>query len=324
MKCRNLKTCVTKASDQGVIGAKGVKRLLNDKDAEIKTKYDDYSVDELKEALKNTFFYAGEFSNADMEEMDQIMAALDRKEPLDPLYTAEESLKQFKETYSEELSSIGVRKTEEVMQEIPAADSNAVCSGSEAKAVRLVRRRRLLRTAVVAAAIVMILVAIAATASALGYNLFGWVPKWNSDVLSFGEEGNAPNELYDSSPIVVALAKLGIDEPLYPHWLPEGFELDASIIETEPVFLHEGYCNGSRYLTISIQPSSSANMIIFEKDTSPLTEYVKGNVVHFIFFDDDQITASWHTGNYIVYFSGNVSIDETERIIDSIYDEVKP
>ena len=318
-----MKSYVTKAPDHGVIGAKGVKRLLNDKDAEIKTKYDDLSVDELKEALKNTFFYSGEFSDADMEEMDQIMSALDRKDPLEPLYTAEESLKQFQEAYGEELSSLGVRNTEEVMKETPAADLDVVCSVSEVKTVRPVRRRRLLRVALVAAATIVILFAIAATASAMGYNILGWVPKWNNDVLGFGEnESPEPNALHDTRVIPAALEQMEINEPLYPSWLPEGFKIHYSEIELDPFFLHEGYSDGERYLTITIQPSSSTENIVFEKDTSPLSEYSKGNVVHYIFVDDNQVTASWQTDNYIVYITGNLSTEEIKRIIDSVY-EVK-
>ena len=296
--------------------------MQNDKDTEIKTKYDNYSVDELKAALKNYFFFSGEFSEADMEEMNQIMAVLDRKEPISSLYTAEESLMRFQETYDEELSSLGVRKTEEVIEEKPAAELEPVSSISEAAPVRPVRRRRLIRIALVAVAVVMILFAAAATASALGVNLFGWIPKWNDEVLGFGEnESPEPNELHDSSPIVVTLAQLGIDEPLYPHWMPEGFRFDVSAIQTEPLLLHEGYCNGDRYLTISIQPSSWGNSIVFQKDATPLVEYIKNNTIHYVFSDEDQLTASWHTDDYIVFITGNISIEEMERIIDSIYEE---
>ena len=297
--------------------------MQNDMDTEIKTKYDNYSVDELKAALKNYFFFSGEFSDADMEEMNQIMAVLDRKEPISSLYTAEESLMRFQETYGEELSSLGVRNTEEVIEEKPAAELEPVSSISEAAPVRAVRHRRLSRTVLVAAAVVVILVAAAATASALGVNLFGWIPKWNDEVLGFGEnESPEPNELHDTYKIPAALKELGIEEPLYPTWVPEGFKMDFSVIEKNPVFLHEGFSNGDHYLTITIQPSSSTEDIVFEKDDSPLSKYLKNNVVHYIFADENQVTASWHTDNYIVYITGNISIEETERIIDSVY-EVK-
>ena len=302
--------------------------MANDKDTEIRSRYDDYTVEELKEAYQTIFLYSSEYSDADLAEMDEILAVLKKKNPVSRKYTTEESWALFQETYSEELSRLGVPGTEEVMQVNPQADADVIQtipkveSISEDKAPRPMRHRRLLRTAVVAAVIVVILVAAAATAYAMGYDIFGWVPKWNDDVLSFGEdESPEPNELHDTYKIPAALEQLGIDEPLYPTWLPEGFKLTAAIAETDPVFLHEGYSDGERYFTITIQPSSSTNMIVFEKDATPLTEYIKSNVVHYVFADDNQITVSWQTEDYIVYITGNISIEEAERIIDSVYGE---
>ena len=192
------------------------------KDTEIKTIYDDLSVDELKEALKNIFFYAGEFTDADMEEMNKIMTVLERKEPTPPMYTAEESWKRFQETYSDELSALGVHNTEEVMQEKASAGSETVVSITEASTVRPVRRRKLLRIAAIAAAIVVIFVAATATASAMGYNIFGWVLKLNDDTIQFVPDDSTVTTSLD---IPAALKQLGVEGPIYPTWLPEGFVL---------------------------------------------------------------------------------------------------
>ena len=297
--------------------AKEVKSVLNDQDTDIKTKYDDFSVDELKAALKNIFFYRGEFSDADMEEMNQIMAALDKKEPISPMYSAEESLKRFQETYGEELSSLGVQNTEEVVEEIPAADSDVVGSGSKAETVRPARVRKLLRTAVFAAAIIVILVAIAATASALGYNLFGWIPKWNKDVLTFGEESSS-NDLHDISRIATMLEQLGIDEPLYPTWLPNGFKLKDTIIESDPVFLHEGFSDGDRYLSITIEPVATAKTYVYQKEDSVPLEYLSNDITFYIVSDNGRYTAIWKTNNHSVYIVGNITLDELKMILDSV------
>lgn len=288
------------------------------KDTEIKTIYDDLSVDELKEALKNIFFYAGEFTDADMEEMNKIMTVLERKEPSSPMYSAEESWKRFQETYSDELSALGVHNTEEVMQEIPMAVSEVGRSISEAETVRPVRRRKLLRIGLVAAIMVVIILAAAVTASAFGYNLFGWVPKWNDDVLGFGEDEPSPNALHDSSQIVAALEELGIDEPLYPMWLPDGFKRDFFVIEKDPVFLHEGYAKDDRYLSITIEPSDSAKTYVYEKeDTAPL-EYTSNDITYYIIFDNGQYTAVWTTEHYTAYIMGNITLDDMKQILDSI------
>lgn len=286
-------------------------------------------MEELKEAYQTIFLYSSEYSDADLAEMDEILAVLKKKNPVPRKYTTEESWALFQETYSEELSRLGVPGTEEVMQVNPPADADVVQtipkakSISEDKAPRPMRGRRLLRTAMVAAVIVVILVAAAATAYAMGYDIFGWVPKWNNDVMGFGEdESPEPNELHVTRKIPAALEQLGIDEPLYPTWLPEGFRIDYSEIEMDPVFLHEGYSDGERYLSITIEPTPLSGTFVFEKDDSLPAEYVKENNIHYIFFDVGQITAVWQNENYSVCIVGNVSQSEIERIIDSVYEVV--
>ena len=295
--------------------------MLNDKDTEIKTKYDDLSVDELKEALKNTFFYAGEFSDADMEEMDQIMAALDRKEPLDPLYTAEESLKQFKEAYGEELSSLGVRNTEEVMQETPAADTDAVCSVSEVKTVRPMRRRRLLRVALVAAATIVILFAIAATASAMGYNILGWVPKWNESTIQYVPDVPEDSTAVTSLDIPTALKQLGVEEPLFPTWLPEGFILAEQQFRLDsPVVLYASYFFKDRTISIYIRSSEDGLSLAMEKNLGEPIEYVVHGISHFIYSNTYQTDSYWYSQGYCAKVYGDISLDEMKSIIDSVYD----
>ena len=205
------------------------------------------------------------------------------------------------------------------MQEKVPADSETVVSIPETSTVRPVRRRRLLRIGLVAAIMVIIILAATVTAYAFGYNLLGWVPKWNNDLLSFGEdESPEPNELHDSPQIAAALKELGINEPLYPTWLPEGFKLDYSVIETDPVFLHEGYAEGDRYLSITIEPSDSAKTYVYEKeDTAPL-EYTSNDISYYIIFDNEQYTAVWTTEHYSAYIMGNITLNDMKQILDTI------
>jgi hypothetical protein len=141
-------------------------------------------------------------------------------------------------------------------------------------------------------------------------------------VLSFGEEETASIDLHDSSQIPAALEQLGIDEPLYPTWLPEGFRMETWVIETDPIFLHESFFNGDRYLSITIEPTTTTNILVYQKDGKPMVEYTKNDITHYIFSDIDQITATWQTNNYSVCIVGNVSLDTIEKIIESVY-EVK-
>ena len=296
--------------------------MPNTKDAEIQSRYEDYSVEELREALNAIFDSTDDYSDSDVEQMDAIMAVLNKKNPLPRRYTAEESWKHFQENYREELSRLGVRNTGEVMEETQVADADVVRMVPEKEKARPVRHRKLMRFGLVAAAVIVLFIAAAATASALGYNLFGWVPRWNNEAFSFGGEEAKPNELSDSSPIAVALEQLGIHEPLYPTWLPEGFVSKTSIIQTDPIFLHEIYYAGDRSLSITIEPSSSSHTYTYQKeDESPL-EYYSNNILFYIVSDVDQYTAIWQSDNYAAYIMGNITLEEMKQIIDSV-SEVK-
>ena len=292
--------------------------MPNDKDAEIKSRYEDYSVEELKEAFQTIFLYTTDYSEADIEEMDKIVAVLKKKNPVPRKYTTEESWKLFQEMHEEELSRLGVHDAEEVVEEESAADTDAVQTTPTVEAMRPVRHRKWLRAGLFAAILAVLILAF--TVTALACNFFGWIPKWNNEALSFGEDKSEPNELSDSSPIAVTLAQLGIDEPLYPHWMPEGFRLTTSVIETDPLFLHESYFKGDQYLSITIEPASHLDVGVYEKDNEVPCEYSINNRVHYIVSDRDQYSATWDCGDLKVLVMGNVRLEEIKRIIDSFYE----
>lgn len=289
-----------------------------EKDTEIKSRYEDYSAEELKEALNAIFDSADEFSDADVEQMDEIMAVLNRKNPLPRRYTAEESLKHFLENHSEELSRLGVRNTGEVMEEEAVADADVVRIVSEKESSHPARLRKVLRVGLIAAVIAVVILAAAVTASAMGCDLFGWVPRWNGEAFSFGRESPEPNELHDTSKIVGALKELGVDSPIFPNWLPDDFVLTDFVIEKDPLFLHEIYFNGDRFLSITIEPSSSALTYIYQKEDTPPIEYYSNNTTFYIITDIDQYTAIWQTDHYAAYIVGNISLDEMKKIIGSV------
>ncbi len=90
---------------------------MSNKDTEIKSRYEDYSVEELQKAFKAAFLSSSEFSDADIEELDQIIDVLKRKHPVPRKFTTEESWKDFLKNHSEDFARIGIQNTEEVMKE---------------------------------------------------------------------------------------------------------------------------------------------------------------------------------------------------------------
>ena len=298
--------------------------MSKDKDTEIRSKYDDYSVDEPKAALNAIFDSTDEFSDSQVEEMDKIMAVLTKKNPLPHRYTAEESWKIFQETYSEELSRIGIRNTEEVMEEEPEATTvklpEAVMVKTPEEAVPIQKRgyRKLLHTALVAAAVIAAMVIITVSAAAAGINIWKWVQVRGEGTVRFVAEDAL------SKDIPAALKQAGVEVPLFPTWIPEGFLLhDQKINLDEPLLVHSAYAYRDKTLLISIRAihNDSLSGIIEIEEEDP-EEYLSNGIIHYMIPNYEQLVADWINSGYLVKISGNISIDELEHIIDSIYDEV--
>lgn len=302
--------------------------MSKDKDTEIRSKYDDYSVDELKAALNAIFDSTDEFSDSQVEEMERIMAVLTKKNPLPHRYTAEASWKIFQETYSEELSRIGIRNTEEVMEEEPEATTvklpEAVMVETPEEAAPIQKRgyRKLLHTALVAAAVIAAMVIITVSAAAAGINIWGWVPVWNNGTFQFVSEEAISSTSID---IPTALKQLGIREPMFPTWLPEGFVLyDQQIHLEDPIILYASYVYKDQTVIITIRELSDRSKTgkIEMDDVNPI-EYEKYGTTHYILTNLDAVVGTWYIDDYLVRISGNLTVENLERIIDSIYEVVK-
>ena len=280
------------------------------KDAEIGKKYDDLSPEELKEALKTACLYSDEINDDATAEIDRIMAALREKEPLEHETSAEEQWAVFRAEHREELSQLGVRKD----------DSDREVRPDPAVSGQKVRRRNtkvLLRFGLVAALIVVLLIVAAVTAGAMGFDLWGWAPKWSREDLRFVTEEPGDIEVQG---IPTALAVLGIDEQLYPSWLPEDMVRVSMEIQFDPILLHEAYQGEDRFLLITIVPSGISDTAVYQRNESDSEEYIAGNTIHYIFYDLEQTSAVWYTKDYTVLIVGNISEREIKKIIDSVYE----
>lgn len=296
-----------------------------EKDAEIMSQYENYSVDELKDALKTLFLYS-ELNEQELAEMDEILTVLRKKEPIPHPHTTEEMWAQFQEDHAEELANLGIREngnTEEVVAEVPEnavtpVVLNAVVSSTAP--VRAKGHRRLFRVGMLAAAVVALMAIISVTAGAMGFNLWGWMPAWDNEQLSFEAEAT-PNNDSPVEGIASILPSLDITEPLYPTWLPKDLRRAYSIVNFDPLFLHESFHGNERELTITISPTSGSETAVYQKEGVTPLEYIAGNSIHYIFDNTTEVTAVWNTEHYTTLIVANtITIDEMKKIIDSLYE----
>jgi hypothetical protein len=294
-----------------------------EKDIETMKQYDDYSVEELRAALQRYFLFS-ELDDEAVDEMEQILAVLRKKAPFTHLHTNEEMWEEFKTAHADDFAALGIRKdteTEEVVEQKPEADETVI--RSEPVPVRKPRRqiRGLLRVGLIAAALIVLLAGVTVAAGAMGYNLWGWIPKWTDEDVRFVAETpvQEPGE-DDTHGIPTVLESLGITEPLYPTWLPEDMVwMETKVIE-RPLLLYEKYEGNDRRLSITISPISGPETTVYQKEDMPSVEYLAGNTMHYIFTNSDNMQAIWYTESYTVLIDGNISPDEMKRIIDSVYE----
>lgn len=296
---------------------------MPEKDTENMKKYDDYSVEELRAELQRYFQYS-DLDDEAVDEMEQILAVLREKAPFHHPHTTEEMWSEFRSEHTEEFAELGIRKNEdaeEVIDEEPKVDVIEKRSGTRLAAAHSRRGRRFLRAVMVAAAMVVFIIAATVTASAMGYNLWGWLPKWDSELLSFESESpQIETNSISLHGIPSVLTSLGIDEPLYPTWLPDDMARTEYVFEEDPFILHEAYSGNDRFLSITISPSSGSETAKYQKLQNPPTEYENSNVVHYIFDNSNNLQAVWNTGAYSTVIAGNITLDEMKRIIDSVYE----
>ena len=258
----------------------------------------DYGVltaEELERRLRETFFYTDRIDETVYLELEKLREALEENQPVEFAETAEDFWQRFSRDHAQELDQ---------------ACAGAARRRAAAKGRRL---RAILRTALIAAAVVLLLAGAVLAADPLG--LWAWVPRWNT---AAGRYEPLPEELA-GRPIPEALRALGIAEPVYPAWLPEGFALAESRISEDPLVLMEQYVSGDRVFSVTVTPIKGFQNAVYPGGGEAYREYGAGSAIHYLFRNEGSITAVWYTEHYATSVSGNLTLDEATRIIDSMY-----
>ncbi len=256
--------------------------------------YDDMPLEELERQFREAFLCTDRLDEPLNGELEKMRQALDRKRPVEQLYTPEEAWAHFLEDNPEELAPF-LHPAERRLRPVSS----------------------LLRLGLIAAVIAVLLAGAALAADSLG--LLAWVPRWNA---AAGRYEPAAQEVSGESPIPAALAELGITEPVYPAKLPEGFVITETHISKEPLVLVEQYARGKDRLSITVTPTDGFRTAVYQKANDSMYEYQSGSKVHFIFAVEGTITAIRYSENYVTTISGDFSLAEMNAIIDSYNYEV--
>lgn len=191
------------------------------------------------------------------------------------------------------------------------------------------KNHRLMRVACVAAAITALLLVGTVTASALGFDLWGSIAEWTKD--TFGFSNAATNTQITQEPsassqyksLQDALDNYDVTVMIAPTWFPEGYSIEKIDVNETPAqtIIHAKYSNkNNEGISFNITLLSKPSTRTYEKDGSNVTVYSMNKIEHYIMTNINQTTIAWQINNYECSILGPFTLEEAEKIIDSIYE----
>ena len=110
-----------------------------------------------------------------------------------------------------------------------------------------------------------------------------------------------------------------------PKWIPEGFELADIIVDDayEVVRINAWYEKGEDVIVFSIIQTQEGGMIdaFYEMNEESLRTETVGDLEVYFFDNNARNGAAWHEDEYLVYFSGDISEQEVEKMVQSIFED---
>lgn len=269
----------------------------------LRSKDKDTLIDEL--AVLNEAAATGD---VDLELLDAYLDVLSEKEPVEFERTPEEALADFHEKHA-------------LLLEQDVVPLRRKHKRSNRLALRI------------AASFAIIVVGCSFITEALGFDLFGRVARWTSEIFSL-ESTSTPYATIQVYPVAEgesreyetlqdAVDACGITAPLAPNWVPDRFENpDVSVAHiSSGICIYADYNFGDEFLSIRFNESDRAEQRTVEKDSNAMTSYIVSGITHYIAMDQSIVKVVWSNGVFECHISGNLSEQEAKQIIDSIYED---
>ena len=110
-----------------------------------------------------------------------------------------------------------------------------------------------------------------------------------------------------------------------PKWIPEGFEpADITVDDAyEIVDIGARYEKGEDVIVFSIIQAQEGGMIdaFYEMNEESLRTETVGNLEVYFFSNNARNSAAWNEDEYLVYFSGDITEQEVEKMVQSIFSQ---
>lgn len=184
--------------------------------------------------------------------------------------------------------------------------------------------RRLLRWC---AAIAAALVLLCGTAYASGWNIFQALAEWTAETFHFIIPGQKPSmEEDDPFEEIRLLVAQKTDIPAIPRWAPGETEAIDEVTVTgrkDRDKIRAAYHSGNNEFSIAIVVYLSTPDVYtttYQKDMDSELIYKAGGIVHYLADNRGYVSATWQNGIVEGHIQGKLTMEELQRMIDSIYE----
>lgn len=269
-------------------------------------------------------FHAPERGENDMSGLYQAARVLAEREP-DCAGAADLAWEIFQEKY-----------LPFAVPDSPQPEDGEAPSSDAAHGRRHAPLRRWLWVAVAAAALCVLLSV--SVAAANNWNLGKILALWTDERIWISadqiipvdrDDIRIPEEPKEYGSLREALEDYGLTRPVTPRWLPEGFELNNLVVDDmagmELIFF-AGYARDGGYLVMQVdiyldqEDGNVGSTGSFQKDEGDPVPYEAGGVTHMLGTNAGRPIAVWANGPAECAISGDITMEELERMIDSIYE----
>ncbi len=253
----------------------------------------------------------------DVEALDALLEQMEAVSPLPASLSTdpEEGLERFRRRYA---------------SVIEAADAGAAAA---APAVPKKRHpmKPFARMLPFVAALILLLGTV--TAQAFGVDVFSAIARWTSELFRL-DGGSTPYATVTLHPLEVgeeatydsleeAVAAFGIDAPIVPKEIPEGFDLVEvkAFCREAGAVIYANYTCEDGDLQIRYNEAVAQEFNTLEKENEIVAFYDIGKIRHALISDLGRQKAIWQNGDFECRIAGDISEQEIKNMIDSIYRE---
>ena len=184
-----------------------------------------------------------------------------------------------------------------------------------------------LRRLIACAAAIILVFCIPLTTNAFGLeDVWNLIAQWGKETFNFSSSGDSdsigpsPNNDGEYTSLQDLLMRNKIDSDIVPAWIPDGFVLTKceEVVSPDQKICRAYYTNDGKNLMILVQSYISSDPYSVEIEDDVIEIYEVSGVKYYIFSNVSQLCFVWTVDSYECNVSGDISVDEAKKMIDSI------